>query len=97
MAKPGRGTARRAPTGFYCFKDVLEAHHPVIFSVGVGGIHRSAEAAILADKILLGDPTGPTAESSNRDSDLASHQKVHQFLQRGNADAMDLLGNVVLD
>ncbi len=51
----------------------LKAHHPVVFSMSVGGIHRSAEAAILADKVLLSDPTGPAAESSNRDSDLVGH------------------------
>ena len=51
----------------------LKAHHSVVFSVKVGGIHRSAEATILADEVLLGDPTGPAAESSNRDSDLMGH------------------------
>jgi hypothetical protein len=51
----------------------LKAHHPIVFSVKVGGIHWSAEAAILADKVLFSDPTGPAAESSNRDSDLAGH------------------------
>jgi hypothetical protein len=51
----------------------LKAHHPVVFSVEVGGIHRSAEAAILANKVLFSDPTGPAAESSNRDSDLTGH------------------------
>jgi hypothetical protein len=43
----------------------LKVDHPVVFSVEVGGIHRSAEAAILADKVLLSDPTGPATESSN--------------------------------
>jgi hypothetical protein len=51
----------------------LETHHPVVFSVEVGGIHWSAEGAILANKVLFSDPTGPTAESSNRDSNLAGH------------------------
>jgi hypothetical protein len=51
----------------------LEAHHPVVFSISVGGIHWSAEATILADKVLLGDPTGPAAESSNRNSNLMGY------------------------
>jgi hypothetical protein len=51
----------------------LEAHHPVVFSVEVGGIHWSAEGAILADEVLFSDPTGPAAESSNRDSNLMGH------------------------
>jgi hypothetical protein len=76
---------------------LLKAHHTVIFGVGVGGINRSAKAAILAGKVLLSDPTGPATESSNRDSNLAGRQEVHQFLQRGNPDAVDLLGNAVLD
>ncbi len=51
----------------------LKAHHPIVFSVEVGSIHRSAKAAILTNKVLLSDPTGPAAESSNRDSDLVAH------------------------
>jgi hypothetical protein len=79
------------------FTGGLEAYHPVIFGMGVGGIYGSPKAAVLAGKIFLGDPTGPTAESSNRDPNLLGNQKVHQLLQRWNADAMDLLRDVVLD
>jgi hypothetical protein len=50
---------------------ILETSNlPVVFSMSVGGIHWRAEATILADKVLLSDPTGPAAEPSNRDSDL---------------------------
>src|SRR5919106_2382999 len=75
----------------------LEADHPVVFSMGVGGIHRCSKAAVFADEIFLGDPTGPATESSNRDPDFPSDQKGHQVLKGRNAYAMYLLRDVVFD
>ena len=57
----------------------LVRNYPVVFSVGVGGIDGSAEARILSGKVVLGDPTGPAAESSNRDANIFLHQKRHQL------------------
>ncbi len=43
----------------------LKCYNPVILGVGVGRFYRGAKPTVLAFEVFLGDPTGPTAETSN--------------------------------
>ncbi len=54
-------------------------NYSIVFRVRVGSIDRSAEASILSGKIVLGDPTGPAAKSSNDDADLLVYEERDQF------------------
>jgi hypothetical protein len=75
----------------------LEAHHPVVLGMSFRRIDWGAKAAVLAFKVLLRDPTGTAAHSSNRDPDFVSKKEVHQLLQGWYADPVDLRSDAIFD
>src|SRR6266542_6941990 len=79
------------------FDGPLECHDSVISGIGIGGIYRGAEAAVLACEVVFGDPEGAAAGLANRDPDIVVSQEVHQLLQWRHTYTLDLGSNVVFD
>src|SRR5512132_4155607 len=75
----------------------LESHDSVISCIGVGGIHRRAEAAVLSGKVVFCDSERAAARLANRDPDVAVSKEVHQLLQWRHSNTLDLGSNVVFD
>ena len=57
-----------------------EGDDAVVFRMRGGGVNRCTEAAVLAFEVAFRDPTGPAAEPSNRDPDLAAVEELRQLL-----------------
>src|SRR6266540_3735426 len=79
------------------FDGPLESHDSVIAGIGVRGIYRGAEAAVLSGKVVFRDPEGAAARLANRDPDVPLSKEVHQLLQWWHSNTLDLGSNVVFD
>ena len=75
----------------------LECHDAIVPDIGVGGVHRRAEAAVLACEVVFRDPKGTATGLSNRDSDVTVSKEVHQLLQWRHTNTLDLGRNAVLN